>query len=105
MSVNNKPKVEFNKGLAIFNLLLMQFVVFVFLVGVFNHFIFQSPYFLWQLFFKLIISLTTVVLYCFYKRKSISEEQRVKYKFYLSGFIIFIIEIGLLYGYLYLIGT
>lgn len=102
--MNNKPKVAFNKGHAIFNLLLMQFVVFVFLVVTFNHFIFQSPYLLWQLFFKLIILITTIVLYCLYKRNGISEEQKAKYKLYLSGFIIFMIEIGILCSYLYLIG-
>lgn len=103
--MDNHSKATFNKGLTIFNLLLAQFGVVIFLIAVFTHFVFQSPYLLWELIVKLIILIMTIVFYFLYKRSNLSSEEKLKYKFYLSGFTIFSIEIAILYGYLYLIGV
>ena len=102
--MDNKPKVSFYTVLAIVSLLLVQYGIVVFLVGSFMYFAIGIPYESWQLIGKVIVLTTTIIFYYLYKKADSSKGRKATYKIYLIGFIIFSVEIGAFYGYLYLIG-
>ena len=102
--MDDKPKVDFYTVLIILSLLLMQYFIVVFLVGSFMYFAIGAPYELWQLIGKIIVLTITIIFYYLYKKADTSDSRKAMYKLYLIGFIIFSVEIGVLYGYLYLIG-
>ena len=102
--MDDKPKVSACTILTIANLLLIQYGIVVFLVGSFMYFAIGAPYELWQLIGKIIVLTITIIFYYLYKKADHSKGRKATYKLYLIGFIIFSVEIGVLYGYLYLIG-
>ena len=102
--MDNKPKVDFYTVLIILSLLLMQYFIVVFLtIALFNSDM-GVPYELWQLKGKIIVLTITIIFYYLYKKTDPSKGRKTTYKIYLIGFIIFSVEIGVFYGYLYLIG-
>ena len=102
--MDNKPKVSFYTVLIILSLLLIQYGVLLFLIGSFMDFAIGMPYEVWQLKGKVVVLTITIILYYLYKKTDTSKSRKAKYKIYLIGFIIFSVEIGVFYGYLYLIG-
>ena len=103
--MDNKPKVDFYTVLIILSLLLIQYYIVGFLTLAFMNFaIGETPYELWQLIGKVIVLTITIIFYYLYKRADDSKGQKATYKIYLIGFIVFSVEIGAFYGYLYLIG-
>ena len=104
--MNNKSNVGYAVT-TIFSLLLVQFVVFYFLAAAWINFAIgdlANPYELWQLIGKIIVLTITIIFYYLYKKADMSNSRKAKYKLYLIGFTIFSVEIGVFYGYLYLIG-
>ena len=102
--MDNKPKVNFYTALAIVILLLIQYGIVAFLVVSLMNFAVGVPYETWQLTGKVVILTVTIILYYLYKKADNSKGWKATYKIYLTGFIIFSVEIGVFYGYLYLIG-
>jgi len=102
--MDNKPKVNFYTVLAIVSLLLIQYGIVIFLIVILIDFAIGVPYEVWQLIGKVIVLTITIILYYLYKKADHSKGRKAKYKLYLIGFIIFSVEIGVFYGYLYLIG-
>ena len=102
--MDNKPKVNFYTVLAIVSLLLIQYGIVAFLVVSLMNFAVGVPYETWQLTGKVVVLTVTIILYYLYKKVDNSKGRKATYKIYLTGFIIFSVEIGVFYGYLYLIG-
>lgn len=102
--MDNKPKVNFYTVLAIVSLLLIQYGIAAFLVVSLMNFAVGVPYETWQLTGKVVVLIVTIILYYLYKEADNSKGRKATYKIYLTGFIIFSVEIGVFYGYLYLIG-
>ena len=102
--MENKPRVSFYTVLAIVSLLFIQYGVVVFLVGTLLHFAIGTPYEIWQLIGKVIVLTITIIFYYLYEKADYSKGRKALYKLCLIGFIIFSVEIGVFYGYLYLIG-
>ena len=105
--MDNKPKVNFYTVLIILSLLLMQYFIVVFLITALVNFAIGEmavPYELWQLIGKIIVLTITIIFYYLYKKADMSSSRKAKYKLYLIGFTIFSVEIGVFYGYLYLVG-
>ena len=102
--MDNKPKVNFYTVLAIVSLLLIQYGIAAFLVVSLMNFAVGVPYETWQLTGKVVVLTITIILYYLYKKADNSKGRKATYKIYLTGFIIFSVEIGVFYGYLYLIG-
>ena len=105
MTIDKEAPDKLNKGLTILYLLTVQFVVFIFLLLVFLNYIIKTPYELRQLIFKIILVTMTIVYYSLARRKNASDAYRLKYKIYAYAFAGFILEIIVLYAYLYLIGV
>ena len=102
--MNNKPKVNVYTVLAIVSLLFIQYGIFLFLMLTLLEFAVGVPYEIWRLIGKVVVLTITIILYYLYKKADNSKGRKAKYKLYLIGFIIFSVEIGVFYGYLYLIG-
>ena len=105
--MNNKSDVRFYAVMIILSLLLMQYFIVVFLITALVNFAIGemvAPYELWQLIGKIIVLTITIIFYYLYKKTDPSKGRKTTYKIYLIGFIIFSVEIGVFYGYLYLIG-
>lgn len=103
--MDNKPKVSLYTVLAIVSLLLIQYYIVGFLTLAFMIFaVGETPYEIWQLIGKVVVLTITIILYYLYKKADNSKDRKTTYKVYLIGFIIFSVEIGVFYGYLYLIG-
>ena len=105
--MNNKSDVRFYAVMIILSLLLMQYFIVVFLITALVNFAIGEmavPYELWQLIGKIIVLTITIIFYYLYKKTDSSKVRKTTYKIYLIGFIIFSVEIGVFYGYLYLIG-
>ena len=104
--MNNKSNVGYAVA-NILSLLFIQFVVFYFLAAAWINFAIGdsfNPYELWQLIGKIVVLTITIIFYYLYKKTDPSKGQKTTYKIYLIGFIIFSLEIGVFYGYEYLIG-
>jgi len=104
--MNDKSNVGYAVTI-ILSLLLVQFVVFYFLAAAWINFAIgdlANPYELWQLIGKIIVLTITIIFYYLYKNTDPSKVRKTTYKIYLIGFIIFSLEIGVFYGYEYLIG-
>lgn len=102
--MNNEPKVSSYNVLAVVVLMFIQYCIVVFFVAIWTDFAMAVPYELWQLIGKVIVLTITIILYYLYKKADASKGRKAKYKRYLIGFIIFSVEVGVFYGYLYLIG-
>ena len=105
--MDNKSDVRFYAVMIILSLLLIQYFIVGFLVTAFVNFAIgdlAAPYELWQLIGKIIVLAITIIFYYLFKKTDPSKGRKTTYKIYLIGFIIFSAEIGVFYGYLYLIG-
>ena len=102
--MDNKPKVSSYNVLAVVVLMFIQFGIVAFLILTLMNFAIGIPYELWRLVGKVVVLTITVILYYLYKKVDTSKVRKATYKICLIGFIIFSVEIGVFYGYLYLIG-
>ena len=102
--MDNKPKVDFYTVLIILSLLLMQYFIVVFMTIALFKSDMGVPYEIWQLIGKVVVLTITIIFYYLYRKADTSDSRKTMYKLYLIGFIVFSVEIGIFYGYLYLIG-
>ena len=102
--MDNKSDVRFYAVLIILSLLFIQYcIIGVFVTIASMGWSGEITYDVWQLIGKVVVLTITIIFYYLYKKTDTSKGRKTTYKVYLIGFIIFSVEIGVFYGYLYFV--